>query len=56
MSAIFKFNSGMGALLCSKCSVIIKTGCDFTEEEKEAAYGDGYMEEQFCDKCKGNEK
>ena len=55
-AAIFKFNSGMGALLCSKCSVIIKTGCDFTEEEKEAAYGDGYMEEQFCDKCKGNEK
>ena len=50
-SAIFKFNSRMGALLCSKCSVIIKTGCDFTEEEKEAAYGDGYLEEQFCDKC-----
>ena len=37
--AIFKFNSGHGALLCSKCKVIIKTGKDFTEEEIKAIKG-----------------
>jgi len=50
--AKFKFNNGNGALLCSKCSVIIKTGRDYTKEEKEAAYGDGYLEPQYCNKCK----
>jgi hypothetical protein len=31
--AIFKMNNGLGAILCSKCRVIIKTGKDFTNEE-----------------------
>ena len=51
-SAIFKLNNGNGALLCSKCSVIIKEGYQYTEEEKEAAYGDGYLKPQYCNKCK----
>ena len=33
--AIVKFNGGNLALLCSGCSVIIKTGVDFTPEEME---------------------
>lgn len=34
--AIFKWNSGNLALICSKCSKIIKEGKDFTEEEVKA--------------------
>lgn len=53
--AIFKFNSGMGALLCSKCRVIIKTGKDFTEEELKAIKGKGPMPPpQYCEQCKQN--
>lgn len=50
--AIFKFNNGNGALLCSKCRVIIKTGRDFTEEEIMAIRGKINMPSQYCDKCK----
>lgn len=50
--AIFKFNNGNGALLCSKCRVIIKTGIDYTTEEKRAAYNDGELDAQYCDECK----
>jgi hypothetical protein len=50
--AIFKFNNGNGALLCSKCRVIIKTGRDFTEEEIKAIKGKIDMSAQYCDKCK----
>ena len=50
--AIFKFNNGNGAILCSKCHIIIKTGKDFTQQEKEAMIGKRHLEEQFCDKCK----
>jgi hypothetical protein len=39
--------------LCSNCSVIIKIGKDFSEKEKEAAYGDGSLEPQYCSpECK----
>ena len=50
--AIFKYNGGNGALLCSKCRVIIKTGVDFTEEEKKAIKGEIELPPQFCEKCK----
>lgn len=50
--AIFKFNNGNGALLCSNCRVIIKTGKDYTKKEKEAACGDYNLPPQYCDKCK----
>ena len=50
--AIFKFNGGLGALLCSKCKVIIKTGKDFTEEEKKAIKGYIKLPPQYCEKCK----
>jgi hypothetical protein len=49
--AIFKFNNGNGALLCSNCRVIIKTGVDYTKEEQKAAYQGAYLEPQFCDEC-----
>ena len=51
--AIFKFNNGNGAILCSKCRIIIKTGIDYTDEEKEAAYGkENNLPAQYCTKCK----
>ena len=46
--AIFKYNGGLGALLCSKCKVIIKTGRDFTEEEIKAIKGKVNMPPQYC--------
>ena len=49
---IFKFNGGLGAILCSECRVIIKTGKDFTETEWKAFRGETKLEEQFCDACK----
>jgi hypothetical protein len=50
--AIFKFNSGAGAILCSKCRVIIKIGKNFTDEETMAFKGEIELEAQFCKKCK----
>jgi len=49
--AVFKFNGGEGALLCSHCSRIIKTGKDFTEEEHKAMKGELNLPIQYCDKC-----
>lgn len=49
--ARFKFNSGMGALLCSACSGIIKVGYEYTEDEKLAEKGLKYLPPQYCDKC-----
>lgn len=50
--AIFKFNNGNGALLCSKCSVIIKVGKDFNRIERLASTGKYYLEAQYCKTCK----
>jgi hypothetical protein len=50
--AIFKFNGGLLALLCSGCSVIIRTGRDFTEEELSAVQNDTELPARYCDKCK----
>ena len=51
--AIFKYNGGLGALLCSKCRVIIKIGKDFTEQEIKAIKGEIKMPHpQYCEKCK----
>lgn len=53
MEAIFKYNGGLGALLCSSCRVIIKTGKDFTPDEIKAIKGQGPMPPaQYCSKCK----
>lgn len=49
--AVFKYNSGMGALLCSKCSAIIKEGRFFTEEEWKACRGEIKIPPQYCDEC-----
>ena len=46
--AKFKFNNGVGALICSKCSGIIKDGTQFTEDEWKAMmkpYKGGYSNE-----------
>ena len=50
--AKFKYNSGNLALLCSKCSVIIKEGYEFTKEEMLSCQGKKYLKPQYCDKCK----
>lgn len=49
---IFRYNNGNLAILCSKCSVIIKRGRDFTEDEIKAMKGKINMLPQYCDKCK----
>lgn len=56
--AILKYNNSEGALLCSKCSIIIKTGKEFTIEEQKALIGELSLEPQYCPKCKqiNNEK
>ncbi len=47
-----KYNNGRGAILCSGCNVIIKTGKDYTPEERQYAVGDlEYLPPQFCEKC-----
>lgn len=49
--AKFKFNNGIGALICSKCSTIIKEGPFFTEEEWRAFKGEIKLPAQYCDIC-----
>ena len=51
IKATWKLNGGLGALLCSQCSVIIKTGIHFTDEEWKAARGEISIPPQFCEKC-----
>ena len=54
--AIVKFNGGNLALLCSKCSAIIKTGKDFTEEELEFAMTKGkHLDPMYCEQCKSKQ-
>lgn len=49
--AKFRFNSGLGALLCSHCSTIIKEGKYFTDEEWKACRGEIKIAPQYCDAC-----
>ena len=49
---VFKFNGGRGALLCSNCSIIVKTGKDFTQVEWAAMRGEGNIKSIYCDECK----
>ena len=50
----FVWNSGNLAILCPKCSKIIKVGYEFTEEEKKACQGkSGFRNPpQYCEQCK----
>jgi len=50
--AIFKFNGGKLALLCSKCRRIVKRGHEFSLEELAAAQGEGAIGPRYCEKCK----
>jgi len=54
--AIFKFNGGLGALLCSECSKIIKTGQEFNKDEWAALRGEIKMRPQYCDECERKTK
>ena len=49
--AIFKFNSGLFALICSKCRVIIKTGQEFSPDELKAMKGEIKLSAQYCKNC-----
>jgi hypothetical protein len=50
--AILKFNGGNLALLCSDCSVIMKVGYEFNEQEKKFAKGEiDNLVPLFCQKC-----
>lgn len=54
--AVFKYNNGNLALLCTGCRTIIKTGLQFTEEEFETYQGKKYLPPQYCGKCKEKNK
>lgn len=48
----YKFNSGNLAILCNKCSKIIKTGVDFTQEEKQDVQKKrSKLPAQYCSSC-----
>lgn len=50
--AKFKYNHGAGALVCSKCHVIIKIGVDFNQDEWCAFRGEKHLDPQYCEDCK----
>ena len=52
--AIFKFNNGNGALLCSGCRKIIKEGRKFEYLEWKAMRGEYELEPQYCSECRQN--
>lgn len=54
--AIFKFNGGNLALLCSNCYGIIKTGSTFTTAELKAVHGRNRLKPRICAKCKQRNK
>lgn len=49
--ATYKFNGGLGALLCSNCKVIIRDGRTFTEDDWRCMRGEIRLPKQYCDKC-----
>lgn len=49
--AVFKYNNGLGALLCTRCRTIIKEAQFFTEEELKASKGEIKLKPQYCDRC-----
>lgn len=50
--AIFKFNGGKGALLCSKCQIIIRSGKELTIADWYAMRVEKIMLPQYCNECK----
>ena len=51
--AIFKFNGGLGALLCSGCRKILRIAKDFSEEELKGIRGelDYDLPARYCEQC-----
>lgn len=50
---VYKFNNGNLAILCSRCSKIIKTGKDFTEQEwEDFKENHRKLPAQYCETCK----
>ena len=52
--AILKFNNGVGAVLCSKCNIIIRAGAEMTKEDWQAVRGEIKLKPQYCEKCLDN--
>jgi len=52
MKAIVKLDSGKISVLCSKCRIVIKSGSELSEEEKESIFVKNNLEAQYCEKCK----
>ena len=53
---VIKYNSGLLAILCSECRVILKTGTEFTIDELKASQGKKYLPPQYCNECKINKE
>ena len=54
---VFKFNSGLGAIVCSGCSKTLKTGLEFTAQELASIRGEiGLLPAQYCSACQSIQK
>jgi hypothetical protein len=49
--AILKLNGGLGAVLCSSCSVIIRSGNTLTDEDRLAIKRKIKLYAQYCKPC-----
>lgn len=56
MKAIFKYDNGNVALLCSNCHKIIKEGWKFSEKESKAIKGEVLLSSQYCEECTNKRK
>jgi len=50
-TAIFKYNNGNGAILCSNCHKIIRSGNTLTEKDRKYGRGELELKAQYCDLC-----
>lgn len=46
--AEFRFNGGMGAILCGQCRVIIRSGHQLTPEDWKHGRGEHILPPQYC--------
>jgi len=49
--AILKLNGGLGAVVCSNCAVIIRSGNTLTDEDRLAIKGKIKLYSQYCKNC-----
>ena len=51
IQAVYKFNGGLGALLCSGCYVILRSGASLTKADRLGMNGEITNPPAFCKEC-----